>query len=95
MIGIIIAVIIGILLIGLVLKLIKIAIIVALAVGHRHVRAGQVRDQADQMTIVAIIVALVLAFLAFRFVTGHDQVRRHRADRHRADLVLRQRGRSR
>ncbi len=51
MIGLIIAVIIGILLIGLVLKIMKIAIILALGVGHRHARAEQVRDQAHQMTI--------------------------------------------
>ena len=37
------------------------------------------RDEAAQMTIVAIIVAVVLAFLAFKFVDGHDQVRRARA----------------
>ena len=30
----------------------------------------QAWDEAAQMTIVAIIVAVVLAFLAFRFVTG-------------------------
>src|SRR6185369_11221038 len=37
---------------------------------HRDARAEQVRDQTPEMTIVAIIIALVLAFLAFRFVTG-------------------------
>ena len=42
MIGLIVAVIIGILLIGVVLKILKIAIILALCVGHRHVRAEQV-----------------------------------------------------
>ena len=37
---------------------------------HRDVRAEQAWDEAAQMTIVAIIVAVVLAFLAFRFVVG-------------------------
>src|SRR6187551_3612708 len=36
--------------------------------GPVHAGAEQVRDEADQMTIAAIIVAAVLGFLVLRFV---------------------------
>ena len=74
MIGLIIAVVIGILLIGIVLKILKIAIGYRRrrVVGMRHARrrTSYRGAEADQMTILAILVAVVLAFLAFKFVTG-------------------------
>src|SRR5215210_6731700 len=38
--------------------------------GLRRLQTGRRGAEKDQMTVVAIIVALVLGFLAFRFVTG-------------------------
>ena len=68
-IGIILAVVVGIILFGVVFKLLKIAVIIALWSGSSCSRRT-FRDQADQMTIVAILVAVVVGFLVLRFIAG-------------------------
>ena len=70
MIGLSIAVIIAILLIGLIFKLLKIAICARARHRHRDDRPERAREQAAQMSVAAILIALVLAFLAFKFVKG-------------------------